>query len=194
MYCAYQQSLQSLPGISFDALRTLTDIYLDNRDYDLAKKYMDILDHSLTHGKWVKERLPKLEAIRDAEPLDRMTGEPFILEDFINDMSSLVSRYPDNARYADYLLCGLLADRDGGRFYDFFRFLAPRLYPEGNGIPHLYQEALLLIASQDPRILDIYHIDEEVWKRFTDFTGMMQNGKTAQAKKKYAGTYWTYVY
>lgn len=194
VYCAYQQSLQSLPGISFDALRTLTDMYLDNRDYDLAKKYMDILDHSLTHGKWVKERLPKLEAIRDAEPLDRMTGEPFILEDFINDMSSLVSRYPDNARYADYLLCGLLADRDGGRFYDFFRFLAPRLYPDGNGIPHLYQEALLLIASQDPRILDIYHIDEEVWKRFTDFTGMMQNGKTAQAKKKYAGTYWAYVY
>lgn len=194
VYCAYQQSLQSLPGISFDALRTLTDIYLDNRDYDLAKRYMDILDHSLTHGKWVKERLPKLEAIRDAEPLDRMTGEPFTLEDFLNDMSSLVSRYPDNARYADYLLCGLLADKDGGRFYDFFRFLAPRIYPDGNGIPHLYQEALLLIASQDPRILDVYHIDEEVWKRFTDFTGLMQNGKTAQARKKYAGTYWAYVY
>ena len=194
VYHAYQQSLQSHPGISFDALRMLADLYIECKDYNLAKKYVDILSHSLTHGKWVKERRAKLEEIKDAEPEYLMRGERFVLESFIKDMSSLVTRYPDNCKFADYLLCGILADKDGNIFHDLFLMLAPRLYGEGKKIPSLYQEALLLIASQEPEILDRYPVDEEVWKRFNDFTGLMQKGKTAQAKRKYAGTYWAYVY
>ena len=72
--------------------------------------------------------------------------------------------------------------------------VAPRIYTEGQRIPRIYQEALLLIASKEPVVLKVYKIDDDVWRRFTDFTELMSQGKTAQAKRKYADSYWAYVY
>lgn len=193
VYHLYQQTVHSFPGLNFDMLRTLTDIYLEQKDYDLARKYIDILSHSTCHGKWIKERLPILESIRDEEPVSRIAGEPFVLESFLTDLSYLVDRYPADHRFADYLLCGVLAERDGQTFRNIFNIVADSLYPGGEQIPVLYQEALLLIANKEPEILQKYKIDEEVRKRFDDFSELMRNGKSEQAKRKYAGTYWVYV-
>ncbi len=194
VYHSYQQALQSVPGLSFDAMRNLTDIYLEQKEYDLAKKYMDILAHTTCHGKWIKERLPKLEAIRNSEPEYRIQGDKFIMESFLPDISSMYDRYPKDVRFADYLLCAVLANKDASTFFKIFNVVAPKIYAEGQKIPRMYQEALLLIASKEPIVLKVYKIDEDVWKRFADFTELMSQGKTAQAKRKYADTYWAYVY
>lgn len=194
VYHSYQQALQSVPGLSFDAMRNLTDIYLEQKDYELARKYMDILAHTTCHRKWIRERLPELEAIKDAEPEYRMQGEQFIMESFLPDISSMYDRYPKDAKYADYLLCAVLANKDAATFFKIFNVVAPRIYAEGQRIPRIYQEALLLIASKEPMVLKVYKIDDDVWKRFTDFTELMSQGKTAQAKRKYADSYWAYVY
>lgn len=193
VYHLYQQTIHSYTGLNFDGLRTLTDIYLEQKDYDLARKYMDILSHSTLHGKWLEERLPVLESIKDEEPVSRITGEPFVLESFLTDLSYLTDRYPADHRFADYLLCGVLAERDGGTFLNIFNIVADTLYPDGEQIPVLYQEALLMIANKEPEILQKYKIDEEVMKRYSDFTDLRRNGNSAQAKRKYAGTYWAYV-
>lgn len=194
VYHAYQQALQSVPGLSFNVMRELADIYLEQKEYGLAKKYIDILDHTTCHGKWVKERLPKLEAIKDAEPEYRMEGEKFIMEAFLPDISSMYDRYPKDIKYADYLMCAALAQKDAKLFFQIFNVIAPQIYKPGESIPRLYQEALLLIASRDPNILKYYKIDTSVWERFNDFTELMSKGKTAQAKRKYAESYWAYVY
>jgi hypothetical protein len=194
VYYAYQHGQQSLPGISYKFLRTLADIYIENKDYALASKYVDILSHTCCHGDWVEERLPKLEAIRNSEPEYHIEGEPFTLDTFLTDMSALVTRYPYNKKFADYLLCSVLAQKDGNTFMSAFSIIAQTLYPEGKGIPRLYQEALLLVASHEPAILEKYHIDEKVWSDFNDFTAQMQSGKTNIAKRKYAGSYWAYIY
>lgn len=194
IYHSYQQSVQSLPGLSFDVMRNLTDIYLEQKDYVMAKKYMYILAHSTCHRRWVRERLPQLESIRGLEPEIRYAGEKFLMESFLPDMSAMVDLYPHEKKYADYLLCGILAEKDGNTFLKVLNVIASTLYPDGRNLPALYQEALLLNASQDASILQKYHIDESVWKRFADFTDLMRQGKATQAKRKYAGTYWAYVY
>ena len=106
----------------------------------------------------------------------------------------MVDRHKGDPKYADILMCGVLADKDGDKFLQVFHNVAPSLYADGRRIPDLYQEALLLIASKEPEVLQMYRIDEEVWSRFADFTDLMRNGKVAQAKRKYAGSYWTYIY
>lgn len=194
IYSTYQRAVQSLSGVSFDTMRSLADMYLEQKDYVMAKKYIDILSHTTCHGKWVKERLPKLEAIKDAVPEYRFGGKQFIMEAFMPDMSSMVDLYPQETKYADLLLCGVLAGKDGATFYQVFNIIASRLYPGGQNIPELYQQALLLIASHEPEVLQKYKIDDSVWKQFNDFTEYMRQGKTAHAKRKYAGTYWAYVY
>lgn len=194
IYHSYQQSVQSLPGLSFDVMRTLTDVYLEQKDHAMAKKYMDILAHSTCHRRWLRERLPRLESIKDQRPQVRFAGQKFVMESFLPDISAMVDLYPHESKYADYLLCGILAEKDGNTFLKVLNVIASTLYPDGRNLPALYQEALLLNASQDASILQKYHIDESVWKRFVDFTELMRQGKAAQAKRKYAGTYWAYVY
>ena len=132
--------------------------------------------------------------LRNQEPVSRITGEPFVLESFLTDLSYIVDRYPTDHRFADYLLCGVLAEKDAKTFNNIFNILARSLYPGGDQIPVLYQEALLLLANKDPEIVQKYKIDKEVLERFNDFTDLRRNGKAAQAKRKYAGTYWAYVY
>lgn len=194
IYSVYQQAVQSLPGLSFDTVRCLADIYLEQKDYVMAKKYIDIMDHTTCHRKWVRERRARLEKIKGAVPEYRMGGQQFILQSFLPDMSAMVDLYPQEKKYADYLLCGILAEKDGNTFYNVFNIIASRMYPDGQNIPELYQQALLLIASHELEVLQKYNIDESVWKQFNDFTEYMRQGKTAQAKRKYAGTYWAYVY
>ena len=160
----------------------------------MAKKYIDILDHTTCHRKWVKERRARLETIKGSVPEYRMGGQQFILQSFLPDISAMVDLYPQEKKYADYLLCGILAQKDGNTFYNVFQVIASHLFPEGKNIPELYQQALLLIASHDQDVLNKYMIDEDVWKHFADFTELMSQGRTAQAKRKYAGTYWAYVY
>ena len=194
VYNTYQRAVQSAPGVSFNTLRFLADSYLATGDYTLAKKYIDILSHSTCHGKWVKQRLVRLQQLKGKAPVYPQAGQLFYLESFLADISSMYDRYPSDRRFADLLLCGFLAEKDGMTFYNIFQIVAGALYPDGRNIPRLYQEALLLTASRYPSILDRYAIDESVWKDFSDFTQMMQEGKTAQAKRKYTGTYWAYVY
>ena len=194
IYSTYQRAVQSTPGVSFSTIRFLADSYLATEDYELAKKYIEILSHSTCHRRWVKARLPELERLKGKEPAYPQGGPLFYLESFLPDISSMYDRSPSDSRFSDLLLCGFIADKDGMTFYRIFEVVSRSLYPEGMDIPRLYQEALLLIASKYPEILNHYRIDESVWKQFADFTKMMQEGKTTSAKRKYSGTYWAYIY
>ncbi len=194
IYQLYQQSVQSLPGMSFDSVRELADAYLKLKDYDLAKKYIDILSHSTCHKSWVAERLPVLESIKDADTEYVVNGSPFFLMSFLPDISSMYDRHADDPKFAHFMLCAILSEKNGEIFYNVFKIVAKHLYANGEHIPRLYQEALLLFASKEPEILDKYPIEKQVWDRFVDFTNLMQQGKTAQANRKYADTYWAYVY
>lgn len=106
----YQQGVQSHFGVSFSTLRRLADIYIELKDYTIAKKYVDILDHSTCNGKWVRERLGKLESIRDAEPAYVVDTEKATITAFTQTITSMLQMYPDNQKYAEILLCCLLAD------------------------------------------------------------------------------------
>ena len=193
VYYAYQQSLQSLPGLSYDAMRTLTDAYIELKDYRLAKKYMDILEHSTCNDGWLEERRMKLYSIMETSPDYHLSGEQFVLEDFYRDMSALIARYPENRKYVDYILCGLLADKNGNMFLNVMNMVKKYHYADSS-MPSLYQEALCLVATYEPKVLEIFNLDERIMARFTDFTRMMNSGKASQAKRKYADTYWAYVY
>lgn len=191
---SYQLGVQTVPGIGFDALRRLADTYIKLKDYTLAKKYVDILSHSTCHKSWVKERLPKLEAIKDEQPEYVHDEYKAKISSFSHTISSMVDRNPENRKYADLLLCSLLADEEGDKFRDLFRYIVQWQYPAGTPIPRLYEEALILISMVDPAALDGFAISEDTRSRFADYVALMNAGRGNQALKKYAGTYWEYSY
>lgn len=191
---AYQQGVQSVTGVSFASLRRLADTYLELKDYELAKKYLDILSHSTCHKKWVRTRLPELEAIRNVQPAYETDPYKAAIANFSHTISSMVDRNRDNRKYADLLLCSLLASQEGAQFKDIFRYIAQIQYPEGTSVPRLYEEALLLSSTVDPTALQGLTISQETRKRFADFVALMNSGKGNQALRKYADSYWAYTY
>lgn len=191
---AYQLGVQTVPGIGFDALRILADTYIKLKDHTLAKKYVDILSHSTCHKAWVNERHPKLEAIKDEEPAYVHDEYKAKISNFSHTISSMVDRNPENRKYADLLLCSLLADEEGDKFRDLFRYIAQWQYPAGTPIPRLYEEALILIAMVDPSAVEGFVISEDTRSRFADYVALMNAGRGNQALKKYADTYWAYSY
>ena len=138
----YQQGVQSSFGVSFATLRRLADIYIELKDYDLARKYVDVLRHSTCHGKWVKERLPELEAIRNAEPEYVADERNATISNFIHTAVAMARMYPENRKYADLMLCSFLADGDIEGFAAHFTRTAHRHYPDPAKMPRLYKDAL----------------------------------------------------
>lgn len=191
---AYQLGVQSVTGAGSASLRKLADTYIGLKDHTLAKKYVDILSHTTCHRRWVKERLPELEAIKNAVP--EYAHDPYkaVIADFPHTISSMVDRTPENRKYADLLLCSILADRDGDKFKNLFSYIAQWQYPDGRNIPRLYEEALLLISTVDPSVMEGIAVSKDTWNRFKDFADMMNSGQAARAMKKYSDTYWAYSY
>ena len=191
---AYQLGVQSVTGVSFASLRYLADTYIELKDYTMARKYVDILSHSSCHGKWVKERRTRLEAIKYEAPAYEYDEYKATISNFSHTISSMVDRNRGNRKYADLLLCSLLADEEGEQFKQIFRYVAEIQYPTGDTIPRLYEEALILSAMVEPDVLAGYKISEDTRRRFADYITMMNAGKGTQALRKHADTYWAYSY
>lgn len=191
---AYQLGVQSVTGMGFSSLRSLADIYIDVKDYGLAKKYIDILAHSCCNRKWVKERMSRLEEIRNAEPDYGQESYSATISNFTHTISSMVDRNRDDHKYSDLMLCGLLADEEGEMFKNIFRYVAQVQYPSGTGLPRLYEEALILIAMTEPSVLEGFTLSDDTVSRFNDYVSMMNARKGNQALRKHADTYWAYSY
>lgn len=194
VYHSYQQATLSMTGLSFDSVRALADAYLELKDYELARKYIDILSHTTCHGRWVRERMAQLDAIKDVEQEYGVEDHQFVLQSFVKDMYAMAVKHPDDRKISDYLLCSVMAEKNGNRFMDVFNVVAPSMYPDGRNIPRLYQEALCPLTFQIEEGARNFHIDEDIWNRFMDFTDLMGSGKASVARKKYYDSYWTYVF
>lgn len=191
---AYQLGVQSVSGMGFASLRRLADLYLSLNDYKMASKYIDILSHSTCHGKWVKNRIKHLEAIKDAEPAYAPEQYQATIANFTHTISSLVDRNREDHKYADMFLCSLLADEEGDKFLNMIRYVASVQYPDGRNLPRLYEEALILITMVDPHAVAGFVISDDTVQRFTDYVNMMNAGRGTQALRKHADTYWAYSY
>ena len=106
----------------------------------------------------------------------------------------MVDRNRSNRKYADLLLCSLLADEEGDTFVKLFTYVAQAQYPDGKNLPRLYEEALVLISMVEPHVLEGFTISEDTQRRFYDYIGLMNAGKGNQALRKHADTYWAYSY
>ena len=194
VYYAYQLASQFYLGMCFDSARALADTYLEVKDYDLAEKYIEILSHTACHRKWVKQRRGQLEAIKECSPEYVAEPSKAVWGRLTHDMPVMMERCPDDFRYQDIYLCGILADRKGNMFYPLFSEMAKTRYADGERIPRVYQEALLVCLSTDPEELRKYDIDKEISDDFKDFGKLVSTGKENVARRKYSGTFWAYLF
>ncbi|MDR1555797.1 MAG: DUF6057 family protein [Tannerellaceae bacterium] len=132
-------------GISFRALRSVTDWFLKMGNLALAEKYLTLLERSSCHAGWIMKRKEQIRVLKQkTAPIpDRSHTDIFIgAYPFIPEMWRLQEDDPTNKKKTDYLLCALLLKGDLERFQEVFRrsvYLSPH-YP----VPKLYRQFALL--------------------------------------------------
>lgn len=194
IHYTFQQQIQSNFGVSFDVLRRLVETNLETKNYVLAKKYMDILSHSTIMKGWVEKKKTQLEAIKDSEPVFEAKGDQFYVKSILGAVTAMVNRYPDNHKYANLLLCGLLAQKDVDDFYTAFRVVATNLYAHGEPIPRYYQEALMIIAHKEPEVFEKYNINKDIKEDFERVMTMVHNEQEGQLWTTFPNSFWPYFF
>ncbi|MFQ6927998.1 MAG: DUF6057 family protein [Parabacteroides merdae] len=186
-----QANAMSPQGLSFSRLRRLIDWQTESGNLPWPRN-MDILQTSTCHNQWIKERTERISK-------SLTTSKEAYKEDFIIDASSplilltqAIKADTTNRKALDYLLCGVLLDKDLKGFYNLFR----QYFPQGEAIPIHYQEALLVVDLMFPH-LDAtrnYPVTPTCRLAFEDFGVLMSQRPNTDhvLRQKYGNTYWYY--
>ena len=189
---SFQSGIQASRGMNFRTMRTVTDAWLRMGNKQMAEKYLEILRHTSFHGKWVQSRMRVLESMPQGNDSVRVQNEqPFFIgaHPFLSDMARVVDRYPENKKAIDYLLCGLLISKDLNKF----NFLIDRLYKANSTLPKSYKEAVLMLASQRPEILQRYPVSQQEVQEYQNFMGLLKE-RSNLLELKYGNTFWFYYF
>lgn len=177
----------------------LAETNLLNGDYDVARKYLIPLTHTLFYRRWALSVLPLLgdeEAIaRHPEygPLRRFrfSGHDFLFsnDEMVSMLGLLSMENHDNRVAYNYLLAWTLLSKDLNRFAECLSLV------QFDAMPRAYQEALLLLWVQThsdtdglPPVIDRRLVAEmEAFMR--DSSARKDAG---YMEKVYGRTYWFY--
>lgn len=191
---SFQQQVQSTFGTSFGVLRQLAEAHLAMGNYPLARKYLAILSHSTVMRRWASQRQSRLAALRrEHRPVESSQGQ-FYTSDLLVAMGAMSDRHPSDRRYADILLCGLLANKNGDEFYPAFKVIAQRQYAHGEPIPPCYEQALMLVAPMEPEVLRLFPVSRQTQQTFQQVMQLVQSGRQSQLPALVPYSFWAYFF
>lgn len=187
------------------SLKKLSVGCIVNGNYDIAKKYLSLLNKTIFYRKWAQQHIRYLTNSdllkRDPEisrDLDLLVNSNFFSEVNGLNLTDLLKNHPENQMAYEYLLASLLLDRN---IDDFVKVALNLGYYEYNRMPLYVEEALIFYNFYEKKkvIPEGYTFRQETINRFNDYalaySKLRANRKTAaiELKKKYGNSYWYYL-
>lgn len=184
-------------------VRDLAEIALLVGDSAVANKYLSMLASTLFHKGWADDMLQHLKSNTLPRSLQasyaRMAREDILYQqnNWVESLSAIASANPYNVMAVDYLLSGLLLNKNYQTFLQMYnRFYLDRL-DKVIEVPVVYQQALLLQAHDEDSlksIVDRYGISPQMVNNYFDFVDAQAaaNGNLLSLRSYY-GTYWYYM-
>lgn len=177
--------------------KRLAQTNIVNYDYDVARKYLNALEHTLFYREWARKTLAMLndETSIDSDPdystersLRSHDKDEIYNEDRIDVLLGyMVDENPANTLAMDYLLCYELLDKNLNNFWYYLQNY------KGSRLPRYYQEGVMmhwLDNGMPLQSLPDYISDSNV-KRFQGFIRDVQSGMNEdRLAKKYGNTFW----
>ena len=184
-------------GWSVETLQLMTKASILMKDYEVARKYLNILKKTRFHHKWAAHYEAFLyhpELIKEDKEMElidhlmpesnRLDGDQSVVEKYLLD--SFISEPKDDPYYQEMTLLCALQMKDIGLFWPHFFEYAHR-HPNEH-IPTHYQEAAYLYGHLEPTV-DISRMpfDESVRKSYADFMAFNKRcGNMSLERKKVA--------
>lgn len=188
---AFEEGQYMPAGASFGTIRRMVDWLIEKGDDpELVDYYLNILDHTSCHSRYVSARRMYLsqQTPKPKEQKPEFVGSP----SFIYEAALVSEREPMNTRSRDYLLCGMLLLGNNEAFYNLFEKMY--VQTDDEQIPTHYYEALLVLRQHHPNIDQSYNIPlkiEQDYRNFCELRAQGENGRK-MALSRYPNTYWAY--
>jgi hypothetical protein len=200
------EAMEAIPDFqkSVRSIKRLTETNLINGYYDVASKYLHILENTLFYRNWAKETKDYLydDARIDAHPEWGEIRRFQIKEDFIfsgpeRDMmlGIFFQQSRDNRMAYEYLMAYALLTKDLRGFFDYFHLEKKFSYPE---IPKSYQEALIYLWGLDNNDIDLIPlpISPSIKQRVTAYANTYTSMQSPEPvlRRQFSNTYWYYLH
>lgn len=199
IHWTFQAAVASPHGMNFKTLKRLIELNRMKRDSLLTEKYLAVLENAVGFGSWCQEqrRLWNDVSAERLLPEDRVDffigGRPFL-----SDMARIFDAGKSKEMVSEYLLCGLLLNKELGKFSQLLQII----YPSNDvRLPQVYQEAILVAIDMGDRHMaeKSYPIDPEIRQRFKEYSSLYQMYKGSKQKEPqmmngYRQTWWYYLH
>ncbi|MDR1555782.1 MAG: DUF6057 family protein [Tannerellaceae bacterium] len=200
------EAIEAIPDFqrSSRGIRRLAETNLLNGDYEVARKYLHLLQQTLYYRQWATETLAclsdekQIEARPDWARLRKYrTKTDFFFSEGEKDMmlGILLQQDLSNRPAYEYLMAYCLLTKDLEHFYQY--------YPLGENIPYQtlpvsYQEALVYLWGLSNRTMDHipYPVSNEVKQRVQEYRRIYVGYTHAEPmlRKQFSDTYWYYFH
>jgi len=190
---AFEYGVMSSDGTCFSSLRQMTHYAILLGNYEVANKYLEILDNSTLNGSWVKNERQLMGSHKKTNRKLPVIKDTFVSVYLFNsEMIRQLQVTPKNRKVLDYLLIGLLMQRQLDKFSIIIH--AFPLY-KNKPLPKAYAEAAAMLA-QEPKLSlhNAFSYPKELDKQFVQFYQMQQQNKDPNAFATYFGSYWYFYF
>lgn len=201
------ETLESTPDAKLPSrsLIRIASTYLINGQYDVARKYLEPLSHTIFYGKWAREciRLSYRENEIKAHPVWSYMKSLNAKHDFFynNGQMDIALRYlllsnPRNKMAYEYLMAYYLLNRD---LDSFLKYLPLSRQLNYDRMPQSWKEAVAYIASRIPEDspqLEGFRPDQETAEGIRAYADLFsaEPRDTTRIRKEFGDTYWYYLH
>jgi hypothetical protein len=201
------ETLESTPDAKFPSrsFKRIASTYMINGQYEIARKYLEPLSHTVFYGKWAREciRLSYSEDEIRTHPVWAYLRSLSIKHDFFYNAGQmdLALRYlllsnPRNKMAYEYLMAYYLLERDLDSFLKYLPISGQMNYEE---LPKAWQEAVAYISTrlpEDPQQPEGFRTDQETVNRIAAYADLFsaEPRNTSRIRKEFGDTYWYYLH
>jgi len=202
------ESMERTPGLNKSArsIKRLAETNLINGHYDVARKYIRILEKTIFYRKWAletekylhNEEMVSKDTYWGEKRAMMIREETFFkaqnLQSILNMLQILINENPRNRMALEYLVSFHLINKDLLGFMNCMPLVEKSNY---SSLPISYQEAILYLTGVNPK-----NPETDLYLKVSDYTkSKMKSYLAAYAlnrnpreflKKDFSGTYWYY--
>lgn len=201
---AFEASVSVLGSGNPRMLKRLVETNIIYGEYNVAGKYIDLLEQTAYYKKWAREQRRFLYNDAAVEE-DHLLGEKrrgLLVDSYLSntngldrDLINLAEHYPANRNPIEYLGGLLLLAKD----LEGFKTLLETYY--GTDVlpvlPNGFQEAVIILSEKMPEEWAKYRVGQAVIDRFGQYRKSILANKNNQAlpqlmARDYGNTYWFY--
>ena len=195
------ESMEALPDYSKSAraVKRLAETNLINGEYDVARKYLQMLQKTIFYRPWAQRTMEMLgqERLIDSHPLYGTLRQYRLPDDFLFSeqeldkiCGQLFMHNQQNQMAAQYLLMAPLLDADLSRFMQYVPVVQNRISYN----PRAVQEGIAFAFMQQRQPLPQGVVSPMIQQQMQEFSRLYsQGGSGNPALQRYRNTAWYYL-